>query len=256
MSLLRRRGLFGVAYDNEPSGLFMDKAFQQAASVPIAKQNNFNFGLNSFSWSFRVRNLDNASGNMNLIVKRTGSGNGYIIGINKLYPYIRMRSGGVESVAGYLYTIQTGDIANIVFSVSRGVSGWDTTFYVNGVSAGVISNNYNSLDNPAQLFIGDVFFGGDSFDGEFHDCKCFTKALTQTEVAELHNSNGDIVPSTAQSSLVADWRFDDAEGFVATDETGNNDADLKTSQNNYVLADVTKGENNHWVNKEGLPILE
>jgi hypothetical protein len=78
------------------------------------------------------------------------------------------------------------------------------------------------------------------FNGVLFDVKIFDKTLTQKEVKEDYDSNGQNILPTAINNLVAWCPFKEQQGFVIQDESANN---FDNTATNYSLADVSVGVN-------------
>lgn len=87
------------------------------------------------------------------------------------------------------------------------------------------------------------------FDGIIYDTKIFDKALTQAEIDNLYNFKGNIIPSTAQANLVANYSFNQKSGTTLIDSSGNSNNGTLTN-----FANTTASAGNAWVDSNGNPI--
>ena len=251
MSLLLRRRQVGVPIQ-VPYGLRFNYA-TEGTWLSTANENNFDFGSNSFSFTFYFQ--VNALGTQGIISKRTGGNNGYFVYTNGRRIYLSMYNGS-------LYVLLTPAVCTpgikyyTTINIKKETSGWTYDIYIdNTLQATHFESNNNNFDNVNSFEISreNLTSPGSptGMDGYLYDLKCFSKELTGAERIELYNSKGEVILLTAQSSLIADWRFNDAEGFGAIDETGNNNASLTS----YTVPQTTRGVDNYWVDKNNNPIL-
>ena len=80
------------------------------------------------------------------------------------------------------------------------------------------------------------------------DLKVFNKELSQTEITELYTKQGQIVPSTAMSSLQLDYRFNNKSSTVLTDKSING---YHGTLMNYAIETTDLGATNSWCDKYG-----
>lgn len=127
-------------------------------------------------------------------------------------------------MANFPYTLNTGMIC-ICFTkdstkLASGING-----YVNAlkfVNRDIIKDSLNTsnyITDKCNLHgIDDYALSPFSY----YDLKVFNKELNQAEITDLYLKQGQIVPSTAMSSLQLDMRFDEKSGIYAYDKSGNN----------------------------------
>jgi hypothetical protein len=82
-----------------------------------------------------------------------------------------------------------------------------------------------------------------------YDVKVFKKTLSQTEIVELYNTRGKIVPTTATNDVLLDLGFEEKTGTIANDKSGN-------SYNGSLIGfiDTSLGSNNCHVDYTGQSI--
>lgn len=79
-----------------------------------------------------------------------------------------------------------------------------------------------------------------------NDIKLFNKCLTPEEARYLYNKQGQIIPASAISNVVVDYRFEDKQGTILKDISPNNYNGTLTGFTN-----TTLGASNQWVDKYG-----
>jgi hypothetical protein len=158
------------------------------------------------------------------------------------------------------FTFPTPLLLDVVYSFTfvknfgLGIDDFDV--YMNGVicQKSVIFSN-NATDSPYNASVSEInaIAGVNQFyKNDIHDLKIFNKALDNSEIVEIFEKKGEVIPVTAQSNCVLDLRFEEKTGFTASDSSGNgNNATLQ----NYTLSQVSLGVNNHHIDEEGNPIL-
>lgn len=127
------------------------------------------------------------------------------------------------------------------------------TFYKNGQL-----QNSVAIVNPASAVCTNLRVGTEAALGTFssqniYDLKIFNKTLNQLEVMEMYLKENQSIPVSAVSNLIANYKFNQKQGFVVKDTSGNN---LDGTLINYTVSDVTVGVNNKWVNKYGNSIIQ
>lgn len=122
--------------------------------------------------------------------------------------------------------------------------------YINGVLQVRASQNlFGSCISNLSLKIGKTSSTVPYLNATVYDFKFFTKSLTQTEVTDLYNSRCTQIPSSASSSLLINYLFDQKSGSVLSDTSGNS---YTSNLTNYTTGDTTIGGTNKWVYDYGL----
>lgn len=84
-----------------------------------------------------------------------------------------------------------------------------------------------------------------------YDSKIFNRALTSAEIFALYTKQNQIIPASAISNCVADWRFEDKQGTSLLDQSGNN---YTGTLNGFTNTSLSSG--NAWVDKYGNSIQQ
>jgi len=92
------------------------------------------------------------------------------------------------------------------------------TFYINGVASGtpVTTSALSNITTTANLIIGDRADTARSFNGFIDEPRIWNVALTQAQITALYQQG--TVPTTG---LVAEYKFNEGSGTLATDSSGN-----------------------------------
>ena len=214
----------------------------------------------SFSLSFIVKCINPLDTNQNFLFSTENFLSGYNSGIRFA---IRPSTGLILSASLRQSTSPESGVAlsklgafdNTI--VNHFVATWRNkepiSIYVNGVlltGTSYTVNSIVSIENTEPIVTYNKItnvFNNIIMD----DFKLFRKELTQLEVTKLYQTQGQLIPSTAQANLLADWRFEDKQGTILKDYSPNNYNGTLTNFSN-----TTLGVNNAWVNKYGNSIQQ
>jgi|GEM_PF-7101874 len=153
--------------------------------------------------------------------------NGKLLTIDTLYTLTYVYNGDLSMVGSFAYT-------NGIKNTSFLIVGSPPTTFTSGQA--MLCPNVNKYSN---MYIFDL--------------KVFNKALTDAECIELYIKQGQIIPSSAISNCVADWRFEDKSGTVLTDRSGSG---FNGTLVNYAAGTTDLGATNSWVDYAGDPLTQ
>lgn len=221
--------------DNQQKGLRFDGVndyIQTQSTVNITTQTN------SVSMLCKL----NSTSNQVFYVNRDEAGGaifGYIQGTEII---IQRGRGGSAGDTRFSVSLNTSTIYHFVFVYNNDLT---NDLYINGVLQSRASQIVlGSCISNLTIKIGRTSSVIPYFNGVVYDFKLFTKSLNQTEVTELYNSRGRQIPTTASSSLLINYLFNQNFGLILSDISGNvYTADLV----NYTAGDTTIGATNKWV---------
>lgn len=255
MSLIEAWG--SVGYKQTYSGLKYESVNSHHVITPNGGV--YNFGLNSFSIAcyFKVNQLPAAGKKGGIYAKRGGANFGYILEVNSSGSLITWTyNGSGEDIIRAFATISTGILYYCIIRFVYTNPGWSVEAWLDNVQYGATTHvNNNAFDSADNLYTGlnSQNLGNNFFlDGETHDLQFYSKSLSTTEMTTLYDSKGETIPGTALANLVSQHKYDDGEGFTATEEVAANNGTLQ----NYTAPEVTKGSNNKWVDIDGNPIKQ
>lgn len=155
----------------------------------------------------------------------------------------------------FLHEANFSFVANVFYTIYVVKNGSSVTFYINNVS---YSAPMVYTDNTVTTFTGNFTLGNDTtfsprqFEGTIYDFKLFDKALTNTEISVLYNSNNNLIPNSAISNIVLNYNFNEKQGTTLKDSSQSG---LNGTLVNYTGSDTTLGVGNKWVDENGNPIL-
>ncbi len=148
-------------------------------------------------------------------------------------------------------TLLNSDKTHIV--VTRPANGVVGKMYINGqeiltdfLDLGATATSTSSLSNQIGANNSSTSF----LNADMYKLTHFNKILDLAEVTELFTTQGEIIPITAQSNVVANYKFKEKEGFV------NNDSSINSLHGNIInksISDVTIGATNSWLYANGQP---
>jgi len=177
---------------------------------------------------------------------------------NILYLKYVSINGGILAGAYIPNNLRDNNLHNVVciFSGNRvynDITGFKC--YVDGVNINLtkISSNSNIsiIQGTARIGASTGITTQFYYKNYLYDLKIFNKELSQAEVSELYNKQGQIVPASAVSSLQADYRFNNKSGTILTDKSPNN---YHGTLMNYAIETTDLGATNSWVDKYGNPL--
>ena len=146
---------------------------------------------------------------------------------------------------------------NLIVTKSTGITSAAIKIYIDGISQTLTDNTLGvmgSILNTSNARIGGWSESEIGFlNGTVFDCKVFNKELTQSEVSKLYQTSNQLIPSTAISNCVADWRFEDKSGTILNDSSPSNYDGALT---NYAAGTTALGATNVWVDKYGNSITQ
>lgn len=119
------------------------------------------------------------------------------------------------------YNFSDGDWHFVVGVADR--SG-DSVLYIDGVSraSGSLSSVTGSITNNNKMNIGNINGSSRYFKGSIDEVSIFNRSLSSTEVFDLYNLGSGVYTNSSAEGLVAGYHFDEGDGTVAIDITGNN----------------------------------
>jgi Concanavalin A-like lectin/glucanases superfamily len=141
------------------------------------------------------------------------------------------------------YTINETIVIGVTYN------GYIMKVYKNGVFFDSVSTN-RIVGDSNTVYIGSTGNRGIySSTAIVYDVKVFKKTLSETEVFELFNTRGKIVPTTATNDVLLDLGFDEKTGTIANDKS-------KNSYNGSLIGftETSLGSNNCHVDYTGQPI--
>jgi hypothetical protein len=221
--------------DNQQKGLRFDGTndfVETQSTVNITTQTN------SISMICRFNSISDAV----FYVNNEGAGNGIIAYIQSSQIAIQRGRGGTAGDARFNVSLNTSTVYHFVFVYNSDLT---IDLYINGVLQTRASQTLaGSCIANIVLKIGKTQPFLTYLSGTVYDFKLFTKSLTQTEVTELYNSRCTQIPSTASSSLLINYLFNQNSGLLLSDISGNS---YTSNLINYTAGDVTIGSTNKWV---------
>jgi hypothetical protein len=154
----------------------------------------------------------------------------------------------------------TGDIKYIVIQNQTN----DIRVWANGKKLVTRTDGFNNIKTATYSNILEIGrqtqFGSGStyFDGYILDLKLFTTFLSDSDVTKLFKYGGGKLYDVPTANLAAWWKFDENNGLVASDSSGNGYNGALTNYTNAETASSGQPQsgNTAWVNAYGLaPII-
>jgi hypothetical protein len=156
------------------------------------------------------------SGQHYLVDSRDGTGSGY--GLNIDTEFIQFWIAG-SWYRNFLSTISIKNWHHVVGTYD----GSNMIVYVDGAEIDRYSVATNIIPSNSPLFIGQRYGYGERFQGIIDEVAIYNRALTAEEIQILMHTR----PESADPNLVGYWDFDEGEGEIAGDSSGNgNDGTL------------------------------
>lgn len=229
---------------NEEQGIGNGLRFDGMSYVIAGNIANFD-NTDSFSISFIIK-VNNSFGT--IISKVSNSNRGYYIFISgnaiNCMLYNAYPSNMVETVIFLPNAVGTYHIT-ITYNGNSNASG--VKWYIGGyLQTNLVYQNTltGSIMTSSPLSLGfRLDYGIWAFNGIIYDFKIFNKTLSLAEATILTESKGNTNPAPA--NIVANWRFDESEGNILPDSSGNG---LHGNLVNFI---TTRGANNAWVDEQG-----
>ena len=232
------------------NGLKFDKVNDYVTLGNVLNYTNQDF---TFSFQLKLLSLSNNQyfiGNITDSPSTGGFALVYVNGGTTRYITTVFSNGSSFTYSFDSYPFQINTLYNITFI--RYLT--NIKIYINNILLTTLTNRTNT-STIKPMIIGAypetaqiIYFGG-----IMYDVKVFNKELSQAEVTELYLKQGQIVPSTAISSLQLDIRFNDKSGTVAKDQSTNG---YNGTLVNYAAGTTNLGATNMWVDKYQNPILQ
>jgi len=214
---------------------------------------NLLFPINTaYSFSFICGIISGQIVNSGLMIgNNTGLTNG--IYIQNRYNFLQFSLTKTFST-NRLYVLSSQNLSSGVYHIVITKSNLYNLSAINFYINSVIQSKFAAYDNLTDLTFADNSLnlnGGSGigyYNDRMYDLKVFNKELTQAEVTELYNKQGQIVPASAMSSLQLDYRFNNKSGTVLTDKSING---YNGTLVNYAAGTTTLGATNSWCDKYG-----
>jgi len=189
--------------------------FNLGNRVEIYNDPSLQFGESPFTISLWFKTASQRQ-YFNFISKRVNSlGDGWVLGIgDQMLGFYCM---GCASPRSQPVSIRDNEWHHVVITRSSG----QMIFYLDGKNVGSGQDDCNHYDNnPIRIGMdGD----GNSwhFEGEISEVHIYRRALSQDEVAEEWNNGAGLTGAVSGGGLIAGYHFDEGEGNVAKDFSGN-----------------------------------
>ncbi len=195
--------------------------------VTAADAPSLNFGTGSFTIDAWVQTSDAATSVRTILDKRAG-GIGYSMYIS--FGHIGFQLADASGFTNYGTSspvVVNNGWHHVAVTVDRAGGTTGGRMYVDGTSIATFDPTLRpgSITNTAALRLGQSFDGGSiAFNGEIDEVELFGRALTATEISQLHSagSNGKCkTPVTAclppPAGMTAWWPLDETSGTIAAD---------------------------------------
>ena len=189
--------------------------FNLSNRVEIPNSPQLQFGISPFTISFWLK-TDSERPLITIISKRTSSsGDGWVVHQN--HGPLMLYSSGCCSTTSRPVSTRDGQWHQVALTRLNGI----LNFYLDGKNVGSGEDTCNHYDNNPILIGMDG--NGDSwhYEGELSEIHLYRRALDANEVMEEWNDGLGLNGPVAGGGLVAGYHFDEGQGSVAKDFSGN-----------------------------------